>query len=72
MRFTYKPFLDNLLSEGITANRLDTLGIIPNYSCRKLRNDEPLDLKHIIALCEYFDVGIEEVVTLIPEPESHE
>ena len=70
MKFTYKPFLDFLLNKGITVNRLKKLGVVPDHSCRKLAHDEPVDLKHVIALCEYFNVGIEEVVTIMPESES--
>ena len=70
MKFTYKPFLDSLLNKGITVNSLKKLGVVPDRSCRKLAHDEPVDLKHIISLCEYFNVGIEEVVTIMPESES--
>lgn len=67
MKFTYQPFLNNLHNKGITFNGIKNLGLVPDHSLRKLSKDESVGIEHVVSLCEYFNVGIAEIVTLMPE-----
>jgi len=53
-------------SKGYSVNRLVDLGVISDTAARQLREDSPrIILKHVVAICEYFDVNVEDYIETI-------
>jgi len=60
--------LHNILNrKGLSIGTLIKEGVIKDFSGRKIRNNDYVDLSHIDALCQYLNVPIEEVVEIIPD-----
>ncbi len=65
MSVSYKKFIDDLLERGISLNDLKKKGVISDFAYRSILNDEPVNLKHIDAICQHLDIPIEKVVYIV-------
>lgn len=69
MTFSYKK-LDALLDKrGLSYNKLYEIGILTNYSSRKMRNGDSVEVKYLAAVCNYLEVLIEDVVEIVKDSE---
>lgn len=68
----YKKLVKLLERKGRTVYYLHQEGVISDYSYRNIINNEPVNIRHIAAICLYLDVPIEDVVEIKRGPESLE
>lgn len=69
MCFTYKK-LDALLNrKGLSYNKLFEIGVVTNYTSRKLRAGKSVEVKYLVSVCKFLDVSIEDVIEISPDSE---
>ena len=64
MSVDYKKLFKLMYKKGYSINSLKEKGIVTDFSGRKIRNNQPVDLSIIASICEFFDVPIEDVVEI--------
>lgn len=72
MRLSYDKLIHILIKNNETTSGLVKKDVLTDYSARRIRKDEPVDLEFILRLCEMYNVGIDELVEVIREPVSRE
>lgn len=67
MAVKYNKLHELLSRKGYSIGYLIKHDIIKDFSGRKIRQEEPVDLKYIDAICQFLQVPIEQVVEIIPD-----
>ena len=64
MSINYKNLFKLLDKKGYSVGYLIKNGIVGDYSGRKIRKGDPVDLKYIDNICQFLRVPIEQVVEI--------
>jgi len=71
MSISYEKLHKILNKKGYSIGYLISNGIIGDFSGRKLRRGEPVDLKYIDNICQFLQVPIEQIVEIkLDEPKQ--
>ena len=65
MNFTYRPFVDDLFSKGISLNQLRLKGVINQHTYEAMINDRPVNIQKVVDLAVYLNVPIGDIVEVI-------
>lgn len=63
----YKPFLKLLIDRGLKKSDVLKAGIISKGTLNKMNGNDYISLEVIDKLCNYFNVGITDIVEYIPD-----
>lgn len=63
----YKPFLKLLIDRGLKKSDVLKAGIISKGTLNKMNGNDYISLEVIDRLCNYFNVGITDIVEYIPD-----
>lgn len=63
----YKPFLKLLIDKGLKKSDVLNAGIISKGTLNKMNGNDYISLEVIDKLCNYFNVGITDIVEYIPD-----
>src|SRR5690625_7031562 len=72
MSVSYEKLHKILNKKGYSIGYLISNGIIGDFSGRKLRRGEPVDLKYIDNICQFLQVPIEQIVEIKLDERSEE
>lgn len=67
MCVSYRKLHEILSLKGISLHYLYKQGIISDLASRQLREDVPVNIKHIAAISLFLNKSIDELVDVIPE-----
>lgn len=63
----YKPFLKLLIDRGLKKSDVLKAGVISKGTLNKMNGNNYISLEVIDKLCNYFNVGITDIVEYIPD-----
>lgn len=63
----YKPFLKLLIDRGLKKSDVLKAGVISKGTLNKMNGNDYISLEVIDKLCNYFNVGITDIVEYIPD-----
>ena len=63
----YKPFLKLLIDRGLKKSDVLKTGVISKGTLNKMNSNNYISLEVIDKLCNYFNVGITDIVEYIPD-----
>ena len=63
----YKPFLQLLIDKGLKKSDVLKAGVISKGTLNKMNGNNYISLEVIDKLCNYFNVGITDIVEYIPD-----
>lgn len=63
----YKPFLKLLIDRGLKKSDVLKAGIISKGTLNKMNGNDYISLEVIDKLCNYFNVGITDIIEYIPD-----
>lgn len=63
----YKPFLKLLIDRGLKKSDVLKAGVISKGTLNKMNGNNYISLEIIDKLCNYFNVGITDIVEYIPD-----
>lgn len=64
MTISYNGLKEIMGKTGHSFNSLKNKDVLPDYAGRKISAGQAVSLDHIEALCEYFNVPIEDIVEI--------
>lgn len=64
MGISYKPFIDYIEKKGISVHSLVVENVYKDNAARLIRSNKPVNLEVIDAICQHFDLPIEQVVKI--------
>lgn len=63
----YKPFLKLLIDKGLKKSDVLKAGVISKGTLNKMNGNNYISLEVIDKLCNYFNVGITDIVEFVPD-----
>lgn len=72
MNFSYDKLYDLMNRKGYSFRKLKELGVITDHSSRLINHGKSVQLEHLVSICIFLGINIEDAVEIIRPNNSDE